>query len=252
MTVMKKSLIPDKPRSGRKRHPDANGSGNGRLLVTVCADYGTVDVPGWVVDLPSFRRWYHSDDFPEEGRISFLNGEVIVDMSREQLFSHNQIKAEYTIVVGGLARMERRGRYFPDGARLTNVEANLSRVPDGLYVLNDSFATNRIRLVEGAEDGYTELEGTPDMALEVVSDSSVEKDTETLFELYWKAGIAEYWLVDARGDRLVFEIYHHTPKGYVATRKQNGWIKSQVFGKSFRLTRGQDAQGHPEFTLHVR
>lgn len=114
------------------------------------------------------------------------------------------------------------------------------------------FAANRIRLVEGADEGYVELEGTPDMALEIVSDSSVEQDTETLFDLYWKAGISEYWLVDAHGDRLMFEIYRHTPKGYVANRKQSGWVSSQVFGKAFRLTRTFDEQGYPEFTLHVR
>ena len=90
------------------------------------------------------------------------------------------------------------------------------------------------------------------MALEVVSTSSVGKDNEILMDLYWQAGIAEYWLVDARGDRLSFEIYRHTPKGYVPTRKHSGWVKSNVFGKSFRLRRTLDARGYPEFTLHVR
>src|SRR5256885_8764701 len=48
------------------------------------------------------------------------------------------------------------------------------------------------------EEGYLELEGTPDMVLEVVSESSVQKDTKRLRQLYWQAGIREYWLVDAR------------------------------------------------------
>jgi Uma2 family endonuclease len=62
--------------------------------------------------------------------------------------------------------------------------------------------------------------------LEIVSAGSVEKDTQTLRELYWKAGIAEYWLVDARGERLAFDILRHAAKGYVATRKAAGWLKS--------------------------
>ena len=90
------------------------------------------------------------------------------------------------------------------------------------------------------------------MVLEVISPSTVIKDTERLRDLYWHAGISEYWLVDARGDRLEFDIFQRTAKGFTATRKQGGWTKSIVFGKSFRLTRQKDDLGHPEYTLAVR
>jgi hypothetical protein len=40
-------------------------------------------VPGWVDDLASFQRWVDSDEFPDRGRICYLNGEVWVDMSEE-------------------------------------------------------------------------------------------------------------------------------------------------------------------------
>ena len=42
------------------------------------------------------------------------------------------------------------------------------------------------------------------------------------------------------------------PKGYAAARKQDGWMKSAVFGQSFRLSQEKDALGHPLFTLEVR
>ena len=41
-------------------------------------------------------------------------------------------------------------------------------------------------------------------------------------------------------------------KGYVATRKQDGWLKSAVFEKSFRLVQSADELGHPQYTLEVR
>ena len=107
-------------------------------------------------------------------------------------------------------------------------------------------------MVEGEKEGYLELEGTPDMVLEIVSASSVEKDTETLPDLYWRAGIPEYWLVDAREARLEFDIFRHESDGYVAMRKHGGWIKSGVFGKSFRLSRQIDDEGNPEYSLSVR
>jgi len=34
--------------------------------------------------------------------------------------------------------------------------------------------------------------------------------------------------------------------------KSAGWLKSAVFGKSFRLHRANDEQGNPEFTLEAK
>jgi hypothetical protein len=209
-------------------------------------------IPGWVVDLESFRRWVHSDDVPEKARVWYLKGEVWIDMSGEQIFSHIQVKDTYTITLGGMTRTEQTGYYFSDGLLLSNVPADISGKPDGTYFSNESLETGRVRLVEGKRGGYVELEGSPDMALEVMSDSSVNKDTQVLRQAYWEAGIREYWLVDARHDPVRFDIFRHTAKGYVATRKQDGWMKSAVFGKSFRLTRRTDAFGHPAYHLEVR
>src|SRR5947209_9808644 len=179
-------------------------------MATLMTESGRVHFPNWVVDLASFRRWCDSDDFPDEGRICFLQGEVWIDMSREQLFTHNQVKTELTSVLRPLAKRERLGLYFADGLRLTNVPADISAVPDGTLVANDSLDTGRVRFVEGKEGGFTELEGVPDLVIEVVSDSSVDKDTEWLMKAYWEAGIREYWLIDARGQPLQFNIYRHT------------------------------------------
>jgi Uma2 family endonuclease len=213
---------------------------------------GDVFIPEWVKSLASFRRWCDSEEFPEEGRIDYLQGEVWVDMSWEQVFSHNQVKQEYNLVVGGLAKLEKRGRYFPDGARWSNVDVDISIIPDGLFISTESMRDANIKFIEGAREGYVEIEGFPDMALEIMSDSSVKKDSKRLPKLYWEAGVKEYWLVDVRGDRLEFTIYRHAKKGYVASRKLDGWMKSPVFGKSFRLTRGEDEFGQPEFTLEAR
>ena len=74
----------------------------------------------------------------------------------------------------------------------------------------------------------------------------------TLPELYWRAGIPEYWLVDARSSRLQFDIFEYQSDGYATVRKQGGWTQSQVFGKSFRLSRRIDDEGNPEYSLSVR
>src|SRR5436189_3355201 len=166
-------------------------------------------IPSWVVDFASFRRWCDSDEFPEEGRICFIRGDVWEDMTTEQVFSHNQVKGEITRVVMSLVKATKSGRFFPDGLRILNLPAELSGVPDGTYVSFDTLRAGRARYVEGKgkdAGGYTQLEGIPDLVIEVVSISSVDKDTEWLQKAYWEAGVPEYWLIDARRLPLTFDL----------------------------------------------
>lgn len=221
-------------------------------MTRVYHEADTILVPDWVIDLESFRRWCDDDAFPEIGQVSFLDGEVWIDMSKEQLFSHNQVKTEFTRVLAGLVRAGRLGRYFSDGAFLSNVEADVSNQPDGMFVSTEALSEGRVRIVEGRTDGYVELEGSPDMVLEVVSRSSVEKDTEVLRRAYAVAGVREYWLADARGGAVKFDILRRTRNGYGAIRKRAGWARSEVFGHWFRLSSGASSDGYPEFTLEAR
>jgi Uma2 family endonuclease len=203
--------------------------------------------------LASFREWAGDNDLPEKTRVDFYKGEVWVDMSNEQVFTHVLVKTEVTIVLGGLVKRDDLGYYWCNGVLVTNEAADLSGNPDGTFVSHDTLDAGRVTLTEGADEGYVELVGTPDMVLEVVSAGSVTKDTVTLRGAYWEAGIPEYWLVDARGDTGVdFRILKHGAKGYTETRKQAGWQKSGVFGRSFKLTRGTDRRGNPTFTLGVK
>lgn len=220
-------------------------------MSTFLVDDASVTIPPEVNDLASFRQWLRSDRFPEDGRLSFFHGQIWVDMSKEQIFSHNQVKNEIAYVLTGLAKRKKLGRYFPDGVFVSNPDADLSCQPDGVFVLRDTLDAGRVRLVEGANDGFVELEGSPDLVVEIVSRSSVEKDTSDLLDLYWRAGIEEYWLVDARDLKPQFTIYQAKSKGFVAVKKQHGWLKSRVFDESFRLTVAKDERGDPDFSLDV-
>jgi Uma2 family endonuclease len=220
-------------------------------MVTVIYSTGQVSVPLGVTDLESFRRWAKSDEFPDEGEIYYLNGEVYVDMSREQVFTHVLVKTEITSVLRALVKAARSGLFLADGVLLSNVAADLSCNPDATFVSNQG-RQDRVRLIEGAEEGYVELEGSPDMVLEVVSRSSVNKDTVLFRRAYWEADVREYWLVDARSEPLKFDILRRTARGYTATRKQAGWMRSAVFGKEFRLRPVPDDLHQPDYTLEVR
>jgi Uma2 family endonuclease len=202
--------------------------------------------------LSSFREWAGDNDLPQNAKVFFHRGEVWIELGKQQIFTHVAVKTEITRILAGITKIERLGVYLTDGALLTYENAELSGNPDSVFVSKESLDSGRVVLVEGKEGGFVELLGSPDMVLEVVSDSSEKKDNQTLFEAYFEAGIAEYWLVDARGDELEFQIYKRGPNRYAANRKQNGWLKSAVFGKSFRLLRDVDEAGNPEFTLEVK
>lgn len=209
----------------------------------------TVRIPARVVDLESFRRWAKSSDFPSRGYFSHLGGSLWVDLSMERL-AHNQVKGEVSVTLAALVKSANPGRLFPDRMRLTHAEARLSTEPDAMFISQDALRLGRVLLQQGAES--LEAEGTPDMVLEVVSATSEQKDKVVLRALYAKAGVPEYWLIDPRQSEITFKILKRTAKGYVATRPRGGWLKSAVFGTSFRLTQREDELGYPVYTLEVR
>jgi Uma2 family endonuclease len=221
------------------------------MTVTFVDESREVAVPRSLNSLETFRRWFHSTKFPDNVRVHYLKGEVYVDMSGEQIFTHALVKTKIAGVLTMLVEAENSGLFIVDGALLSNVDADFACIPDALFVSNEA-QQDRVRFLEGAEEGYVELEGTPDMVLEVVSRSSVNKDTVLLRTAYHEASIREYWLVDARRDPLQFDILHHTARGYTAARKRDGWMRSAVFNREFRLILGQDARQQPTYRLEMR
>jgi Uma2 family endonuclease len=100
---------------------------------------------------------------------------------------------------------------------------------------------------------YVELEGAPDLVVEVVSNSSVGKDRKRLPALYARAGVPELWLVDARGDTPAFEIRSLKAGGYQQVAPDSpppdGWTSSPVLGCRFRLQRRMVREGHFVYNL---
>lgn len=206
-------------------------------------------IPTWVHDLASFRRWARSDDFPEQGRFAYLDGYLWVDVSMERLIQ-NQIKKEINRVLSNIEKTDDTGIYVADRMLLVNEDANLSTEPDGMFVSYASLDAGLAVVNEG--DDTLEVTGSPDMTLEVVSSTSVRKDTVQLPRLYWEANVKEYWLVDSREKSFSFDILRRGPSKFVATRKSQGWIRSPVFGREFKLTREVSKRSVSKFTLEVR
>ena len=224
------------------------------MIARVAQSEWPITIPESAHTLDGFRAWVMSESFPPRGEIEFLDGEIYIDLSREKIQSHNQVKAEVQQAVSQIVKQLDLGDFFPNGAWLTNDEARLSVEADATFVTWESLRTRRARFVpsQDGDDDSIEMQGSPDWVLEVVSDSSVRKDTKRLPQLYHRAGIREYWLIDARGEDVLFTINHHEQAGYVAANDDDGWQTSRVFGRQFRLDRKRDPVGGWQYTLHVR
>ena|SRR5437870_2054670 len=220
----------------------------------ISLDRNTIRIPASAGTHAGFRAWTTSDEFPAHVRATFVNQEIFLDMSGEELETHNALKFEMTIVLGPLSRELKVGRYFPDGAQVSNRAVGFTSIPDGVLVTKASLQSGRIRMVprKKRKGQYIELEGTPDWVMEIVSDSSAYKDTQELRQAYHKAGVFEYWLIDARGEEIRFQILQNRRAGYVAAPNRGGWQYSRVFNRSFRLERHRDDLGLWEYTLHVQ
>lgn len=193
-------------------------------------------IPDGIDDLASFREWVHGMDLPQKLPIHFLNGHVWVDREREELFSHNRVKNAIHTALTVFVEANNLGILMPDGYRYTSLDADASTEPDATFISTATVAEERIEFISGPKGEATEMLGTPDLVIEIVSRSSFDKDTDWLRDIYFKAGIPEYWLIDARDrDDLRFVVFARGKKAYRATKPVGGWVKSAVFGKEFRL-----------------
>jgi Uma2 family endonuclease len=212
-----------------------------------------IEVPLTVRSLADFRRWAISDEFPETGRIDFVEGRIEVDMAPEEFFCHGGVKTEIGWVLSHRVKRLQLGHLRSDRTRVSSPAADLSAEPDIVFISHDTLASGRARLVPkaGRKRGhYVEVEGAPDLVVEIVSDSSVGKDTRRLPKAYFQAGVREFWLVDARGDETIFVIHRPGKEGFEpVAHDADGFQPSAVFAYRFRLDAARDADGNWEFDL---
>jgi Uma2 family endonuclease len=211
------------------------------------------EIPLELGTLAGFRSWALSDGFPDRGRIDYVGGRIEVDMSPEDLFTHGAVKTELVIVLGRRVKEAIAGSLFTDSTRVTCPAADLSVEPDIVIVTDAALDRGAVRLVEkrgSHADRYVELEGGPDLIVEIVSDTSVGKDTRRLPSAYFGAGVAEFWLIDARGAELAFAIRGRGDDGFDPVPVDaDGFQASAVLGRRYRLDRERSPRGHWRYDL---
>jgi Uma2 family endonuclease len=196
-------------------------------------------IPPGIDSLEDFRRWALSDEFPEKGRIDYIRGTIEIDYMPERLSSHGEVKVEVGRVLSNRVKQGDLGKVLIDQTRVSDPSAGLSTEPDILVLRHETIESGRVRLVPTTDGSDSaEIEGGPDLVVEIVSPSSVGKDTRRLPPAYFDAGVAEYWLIDARRDEITFRLFRRGDDRFEEVPPDaDGFRRSDVLGRRYRLER---------------
>lgn len=212
---------------------------------------GMVKMPTFT-DHDSFRAWARSDECPEKLRVWWLDGLLWLDPHPGESIDHNQAKGAFCAALVPLEDRRDKGIFAMQGMLVSMPSVRLSALPDGMFVSYEALKTGRVNeLPSPTHGGCIELEGPPEMVLEIVSEVTASRDLDILPDLYLRAGVRELWLVDTRGT-LRFEILRNEPEGWRPSRQSECWWRSDVFGRDFLLRRETGTMGLPDYILDVR
>jgi Uma2 family endonuclease len=119
---------------------------------------------------------------PPGVRLELVEGEIAVSPSPMPQHSYAEIKL--ILLLGNHIEAKRSGELHRDVD--TILDPFTVRRPDILY-----FSRERTHLI-----GKKAMQGPPDLAVEIISPSSVDIDRTDKFAQYRDAGVAFYWIVD--------------------------------------------------------
>lgn len=202
------------------------------------------------VSFESFRRWALSDNFPETGRHDFIGGRYVKDLAPEPLFSHNTVKGDIAATL--MERLDGGDLLTMTRGRVTMPQCQLSVQPDTSVTKWRSFETGRVTLTPHPEraDDAIEVVGPPDLIVEIVSDESATRDGEELFDAYFRAGVREYWLIDARAFEPVFRLLTSGRSNWNEVHADpEGFVRSVVFERCYRFDCHTGRRGERRYDL---
>jgi Uma2 family endonuclease len=77
------------------------------------------------------------------------------------------------------------------------------------------------------------------------------KDTKLLRDLYAKAGVMEYWLIDARSATPSMEILQLTDGSYRSASRTDAGYRSLVLSRNISLIQEPDPLGNPRYQFRI-
>lgn len=212
-------------------------------------------VPAEVFDFEKFLDWVHRDDFPEGVRVTYIDGRIEIEMSPEEIETHNKLKSAVHACLWHWNAERQIGEIHEDGVLLINSDANMSGEPNVMFCSWADTQSGRGRFAERIEGSnrLIDVVGSPDLVVEVVSQSSVRKDAVLLRKQYFLAGVQEYCLIDGRGETIDFQLLARGELEFESVAADaDGYRRPEVLGGGFLLTRSLNRAGRFEYRLTGR
>ena len=132
------------------------------------------------------KRKYTYEDYcqlPEEVRAEVLDGEIL--MSPSPFRKHQSVSREIEFRLCQWVETHHLGEVYDAPFDVVLSKHNVVQ-PDILYISNE----RRSILTEA------NVQGAPDLVVEILSPSDKKRDTVKKKEIYEKYGVKEYWIVD--------------------------------------------------------
>lgn len=163
----------------------------------------------------TYQEFVNMEIADDDHIYELLNGEIVKYSAPES--KHQIISANLFRKFDNYVFEKKLGRvlYAPISVFLEEYSAPQ---PDLLFV-----ATKNSKIIQ--QKGVM---GAPDLVVEIVSPGSVVRERVHKKEIYERAGVPEYWIVDPK--YFSVEIYEHTPSGYSLFHdvEGEGAVKSKV------------------------
>ena len=138
--------------------------------------------------------------FPDDGkRHEIIEGDHY--MTPAPRTKHQRVSGRLFVALSGFTASRRLGEVFAAPFDVVLSDANVVQ-PDLLFV-----SAARAAIV--TEDN---IQGAPDLVVEILSESSRKKDEVTKRKLYERFGVQEYWIVDPELE--IVKVFKLTQHGY--------------------------------------
>ncbi|MCH7812419.1 MAG: Uma2 family endonuclease [Planctomycetes bacterium] len=149
----------------------------------------------------------------EDQKADLLDG--VICMASPENIDHNDLVLWLGKVIGLFIEERRLGKVTINRVAYRLSPKNAPE-PDLAFV-----KTERLSIIK---PGY--VDGAPDLAVEIVSPDSVERDYHEKRRRYEEAGVAEYWIIDTEESRATFLLYGSD--GFVEASLQDHIFASQA------------------------
>jgi len=113
-----------------------------------------------------------------------LNGVTVIAPS--PFGFHQNIISNLVLLIGNHAKLHKSGKILTSPLDVIFEEGYNVLQPDLIYIKKENLSIF---------DSNGHIHGVPDLLIEIISASSVSRDTVEKFKIYEKYGVNEYWIV---------------------------------------------------------